>query len=130
MFGVTCRRNGDVAGYDAEWSALFDALKAADAGADPGAPDDTGDDSTRKNGDKVELHPPIANPMRDLARVRRLLERKRAEAKHWKEKAVEVEMERDEQKEAMGRELDALRRQLELAQSSEVAISSPSSSQP
>ncbi|KAJ7679596.1 hypothetical protein B0H17DRAFT_1139127 [Mycena rosella] len=100
---------------NAEWGTLFNTLQ--EEGSDTGTPDNNGDYSTRKDGDKMELYLLIANPMWDLACVLCLLERRCAEAKHWKEKVVEVEMEHDKRREALGRELDMMRRELESAQS-------------
>ncbi|KAJ7700438.1 hypothetical protein B0H17DRAFT_1128851 [Mycena rosella] len=100
---------------NAEWGTLFNTLR--EEGSDTGTPDDNGDDSTRKDGDKMELYLLIANPMWDLACVLCLLEQRCAEAKHWMEKVVEVEMEHDKWREALGQELDMMRRQLDSAQS-------------
>ncbi|KAJ7709016.1 hypothetical protein B0H17DRAFT_1124788 [Mycena rosella] len=128
---------------NAEWSTLFDALW--EEGSDADAPDNNSNNSTRKDRDKMELYLPIANPignlsarqentrgqvtlsqqehagasltlMRDPVCMWRLLERRCVEAKHWKEKVVEVEMEWKERREALGWELDVMQRQLESAE--------------
>ncbi|KAJ7108740.1 hypothetical protein C8R44DRAFT_884776 [Mycena epipterygia] len=118
--GVSCERNGEVIGYNEEWTLLLEALKAADSEEGSEAEDE---------GKKVvamESRPDVADAMRD---VRGLLERRQAKAKRWKEKFIEIEIDRDEQKKVMGSELDALRQQLELVQN-QVQSSPPTSSSP
>lgn len=115
--GVSCRRNGEVIGYSEEWCLLLDALKAADSDEGSEAEDEG------KKVAAVESRPNVADAMRD---VRGLLERRQAKAKRWKEKFIEMEIDRDEQKKVMGSELDALRQQLEVVQNQ--VQSSPSTS--
>ncbi|KAJ7436740.1 hypothetical protein FB451DRAFT_187261 [Mycena latifolia] len=125
MFGVTCRRDGEVVEYAKEWGGLFDALEAVDVDAGSDAEDDVKAEQSPVDLSKAQ----IADPMRDLARVRLLLEKNQTEAERWMEKFLEMEMDRDEQKKAMGREVDALRRELKLAQTktpSFLQVSGPS----
>lgn len=83
LFGVTCRRDGAVSGCDGEWRALFDVLDAADSEADSDAEDGVMGDAADPSATQV------ADPIRELGRVRRLLERKQAKAKRWKERCLE-----------------------------------------
>jgi hypothetical protein len=114
MFGVTSGRDGEVAGYDKEWVWLSDALKSAEKEEEEEQAGPKSDPDAEDERSAVSLRSAGEDPMRDLARVRALLERRQARAKRWKDKFIEMEKERDELKKAMGHELDELQRQLQV----------------
>ncbi|KAJ7109616.1 hypothetical protein C8R43DRAFT_179748 [Mycena crocata] len=108
-FGIFGRKDGEILGFDEEWCRLFQLLSAA--GESP--------DEREEGKDAAESKPTGADPVRDVGRARLLLDKRQAQCNHWKERFIEMEMDRDEQKrmkKAMGLELDLLRRQLESAQ--------------
>ncbi|KAJ7032036.1 hypothetical protein C8F04DRAFT_1360192 [Mycena alexandri] len=113
-FGVPCRRTGEVIGYDKEWCWLFEALQREEENEeDISAADSKGDHSKRVNVESSSSSG--ADPVRDLRRARLLLERRQAKCERWKNKylKLEMEMDRDEQKKAMSKEMNELRRRLD-----------------
>ncbi|KAJ6614590.1 hypothetical protein B0H10DRAFT_2221152 [Mycena sp. CBHHK59/15] len=112
-FGISCRENGEVFEYDAEWCWLFEALKPDGEHSEAGEENEDGEDSSAN-----------ADPIRDLARARMLLGKRQARAKRWKEKYYALERDRNE---GMTREIAELRRQLTLVQKDAHRPSHPSS---
>lgn len=102
-FGIFCRENGEIYRYNAEWRRLFEELKEDEEDSDA-------EDLGAEKGEVVtNSQQQTADPLRDLSRLRVLLERRRAEAKRWRSMYSEMEKERDGLKAELTRQLEQIR---------------------
>ncbi|KAJ7185839.1 hypothetical protein C8R46DRAFT_1061874, partial [Mycena filopes] len=100
-FGVCCRPTGEVVGYDPQWRWLFETLRREEAASNEdsiNAPPIPSSESKGATADKTEMQENQADPVRDLSRARLLLEKRQASCERWKNKYLEMEMDRDELK--------------------------------
>ncbi|KAJ6557922.1 hypothetical protein B0H19DRAFT_1070518 [Mycena capillaripes] len=108
--GVSCQRSGEVVGYSTEWVYLFEALNADDESPSP-EDEEEGKEMRALESKSTE----IAEPLRDLARARLLLERRQTKCKRWKHKFFAMQRDRDEQKKTISTQMDGLRHFISLS---------------
>ncbi|KAJ7634526.1 hypothetical protein FB45DRAFT_469038 [Roridomyces roridus] len=117
--GVVCRADGEVLGYDAAWSRLFDALATTgDDCPDPWQPGERERpltlSPTLPDSDS-EVPPSVAGPLRDVVRAERILKRREERSRGWRQKLIDRQRTWEEQRKALGDEVGRLRHHLKKA---------------